>query len=424
MSNFEQAYKRKRRALERAAKQLRSLLVQVAAQIEDPKLVRAEIADIRIKGAGSLKQKAQKAGWSAEDAFTQCPDIIGGRVVCNNIEDVYRFEELLKENLSIESGPFGRQDYIEKPTHQGYRALHLNIRLNVSETFGFEVIPCEIQIRTRLQDTWAELVHSDIYKQHRLPEDLRFRAKDLAQLLATADSIAADIRARVQRVTEPPTARSKLDRVSAGALSYVFKDVFGRAPSDYVLAESLNRCGELGIGSLTGLSAVLRRQDFREMLAEAHRTFLPVGVSPEIIFIAGLYALAQGDQRAIRYVRRVARRKSREIDAFCRREMLTSLPESADALIDELDDPQGEVDVLGMAKALGVTNSCVLCGTALVDAYGLAEAAIGHYDLSDDEADRAAERIEQAVYGSGVETGDLDNSSVCSYCAAQMAKDD
>lgn len=424
MSNFEQAYKRKRPALERAAKQLRSLLVQVAAQIEDPKLVRAEIDDIRIKGAGSLKRKAQRAGWSVEDAFTQCPDIVGGRVVCNNVEDVYRFEELLKENLSIESSQLGRQDYIKNPTNQGYRALHLNIRLNVSETFGFEMIPCEIQIRTRLQDAWAELAHSDIYKQDRLPEDLRLRAKDLAQLLATADSIATDIRGRVQRVTEPPTTSPNLDRVSAEALSYIFRDVFGRAPPDYVVAESLNRCEELGIGPLTGLPTILRRQDFREKLAEAYRAFLPVTISPETIFTAALYALAKGDSRAVRYVRRKARQEFEEIDAIYRREMLAGLPESADALIEELDDPRGEVDVLGIAEALGATHSCTRCGTPLVDAYGLVEAAIRHYDISGDEADRAAERIEQAVYGSGVDTGDLNDSSMCSYCAAQMAKDD
>src|SRR6266851_5066499 len=224
--DFDEIYQRKRPALERAEKRLRSLLVEVAASIEDQTLVRAEIDEIRIKEPDSLERKARKAGWSAEDAFTQCPDIVGGRVVCNNVEDVYRFEELLRESLSVDSAPFERQDYIEEPTEQGYRALHLNIRLNVSEMFDLEFMPCEIQIRTRLQDAWAELSHSDIYKQDRLPEDLRSRAKDLADLLATADSIATSIRARVQQVTEPPTTRPSLDRVSVDALSFVFKDVF------------------------------------------------------------------------------------------------------------------------------------------------------------------------------------------------------
>jgi uncharacterized protein YgiM (DUF1202 family) len=40
--------------------------------------VRAEFDDVRPKSLSSLKRKAQKSGWSAEDALTQCPDLVGG----------------------------------------------------------------------------------------------------------------------------------------------------------------------------------------------------------------------------------------------------------------------------------------------------------------------------------------------------------
>jgi len=260
MQDFDEAYERQYPVLERAAARLRALLRDVAASIGDRKLVRAKIESVRIKKLPSLRRKARKLVWDAETALHTCSDLVGGRVVCNNVEDVYRFAELIREQLSIDAGPVTRQDYIKNPTSDGYRALHLNFRLNASDGFGFAYVACEVQIRSRLQDSWAELSHGDICKQDKLPQDLRDRAKDLSCLLATADEIATDIRARVARETEPPKARPRLDRVSVEGLAYVFKDVFGRAPPDYVVTEALNRADELGV-SVVPLPFALYRID-------------------------------------------------------------------------------------------------------------------------------------------------------------------
>ena len=260
MSEFDEIYRAKRPALERAEAQLRSLLEAVVSQIEDRRLVRAELDDVRSKCLSELNSKATKFGWSAEDAFTRCSDLVGGRVVCNNVEDVYRFEELLKAYLPADSGQIEREDYIDKPKRQGYRALHLNFRLNVSGTLDPELIPCEIQIRSRLQDAWAELSHEDIYKRKDLPLDLLERVKDLSDLLAQADSTASSIRARVQRIMTPPDAAPKLGRIAAGAFTHILQDAFGRAPAEHgviardedraVRKEFLGLCDELSIDAL------------------------------------------------------------------------------------------------------------------------------------------------------------------------------
>lgn len=423
MSAFDEAYKRKRPALARAEARLRLLLRQVLGRIEDRRLVRAEFDDVRAKNLSELQRKARKFGWSAEEALTQCSDLVGGRVVRNNVEDVNRFEELLNEALSIDSGPVERQDYISQPK-DGYRALHLNFRLNVAEGFGYEFIPCEIQIRSRLQDAWAELSHDDIYKQCNLPQDLRDRAKDLSDLLAHADSIASGIRARVQRVTTPPKEQPRLDQVSADGLAYIFKGVFGRPPPEYVVVEALNLCRDLNIDSLETLPDILRRHELRDKLSKAFSAVMPVPIDPETVLLAALHALAGGDSRAIRYVRKQAQREFREIDRIARREMLSALPATVEGLIDELEGPSGEVDIASYAEALGATHECAMCPTMIVDPYSFAEAAVQHYGLSDDESDEVIDRIVQAIYGSGADTGGLDDSSLCSSCANSLAKDD
>lgn len=423
MSAFDEAYERRRPALERAVRQLKLLLRDVVGRIEDRRLVRAEFDDVRPKGLSSLKRKARRAGWSPDDALSQCPDLVAGRVVCTNVEDVYRFEALLRECLPIESGSPERQDYIDHPK-QGYRALHLNFRLNAGQGFEHVMIPCEVQIRSRFQDAWAKIVHADIYKQDNLPPDLRDRAEDLSRLLAVAEEIAGDIRARARQLTEPPEEQPRFDRVSPEGLAYIFKDVFGRAPPDYAVTMCLNMCDDLGIGVLEGLPEILKRQDFRDRLGEAYNGLLPVPIDSETIMLAALHALAGDDRAAVRYARAQAQRQFDEIDNFARREMLSAFPATVGELIAELDDPQGETDVVFLAEALGATNDCPYCGATVVDAYGFVEDAMHHYELSGDEADQAYERIEQAIYSSGVDTGGLGDSAACSHCAAQLSKDD
>ena len=251
MNEFDEIYERKRPALTRAETLLRHLLETVVGRIADRKLVRAKFDDVRSKSLSELKSKATKFGWSIEDAFVRCSDLVGGRVVCDNVEDVYRFEELLKECLPADSGQVERQDYIDKPKKHGYRALHLNFRLNVARTSDPELIPCEIQLRSRLQDAWAELSHGDIYKQKHLPLDLLDRVKDLSDLLAQADSTASSIRGRVQRiVTPPPNAQPKLDHIPADGFAHISKDVFDTAQPDRRRTQAIDSHNDLAINSL------------------------------------------------------------------------------------------------------------------------------------------------------------------------------
>lgn len=423
MSTLDEAYRRKRPVLERAAGQLKSLLRDVHGRIEDRRLVRAEFDDVRPKSLSSLKRKARRAGWSPDDALSRCPDLVGGRVVCNNVEDVYRFEALLRECMPLESGLPERQDYIDTHRH-GYRALHLNFLLNAAQGFIPEMIPCEVQIRSRLQDAWAKITHADIYKQNHLPPDLRDRAADLSRLLAAAEEIAGEIRARVQRLAEPQEKQPPLDRVSTEGLAYIFQDVFGRGLPDYAVTLALNLCDDLGIDVIEGLPEILKRQDFRDRLAKVYSELLPLPIDSETMMLAALHALAADDCVATHYVRAQARREFEEIDNITRGEMSSALPATVRELVAELDDPKGETDIVFLAEALRTANNCPYCGTTVVDVFGIAEAIVCHYEISGDEAEQACERIRQAIYNSGVDTGASGDPAACSYCAATLAKDD
>lgn len=416
MTELAKTYEHKRSALHRASGRLRALLEEVIATIEDRTLVRAEVRSIRVKELSSVEWKAKENGWKANEAMSHCGDLIGGRVVCNNIEDVSRFAELLKERLP----EFDVQDYTKEPNKGGYRALHVNFRLDV----GAFPVPCEVQIRSLLQDAWAELSHGDIYKQPNLPEDLHARAKDLAEVLASADKIASDIRLCAGRLTSSPDHRPDLDHVSEEGLAFIFRDVFGRSPPDYMIRQGLNLCRKLGITSLERLPEVLGRKEFRDKVAETYRLIVAVSIGVEGIFLASLDALARGDVSAIQQVRSDARREWRDIEQPARREALNSLPTTIEELIEQLEDPRGEADIKEWAEALGATSDCAICSTTVIQPDSFAGAVAEHYELSETEADNVHERIETALCASGVETGGWGDGLLCARDNEQWAKDD
>lgn len=426
MAKLPQIYKRKLPALLRAKDRLRSILEKVIATIEDRKLVRANIRRLRIKKLSSVQRKADKNGWSVEEALWRCSDLIGARVVCNNIEDVYRFRELLKERLdSPGADNFKVQDYISDPQDGGYRALHVDFRLDLGECPSRrERIPCEVQIQSRLQDAWAVLTHDDIYKQPDIPEDLRARAKDIAEVLAAADKIASDIRSRAMREMSFPAHPPDMRRVSRAGLVYSFRFVFGRSPGDYVIRLARDLCKRLHITTLEKFPALLARSAFRDRVEKAYRSILWLGMGNENVFLAALYALAKDDDKAIKWAEEEAHRERCEIEQSAMREMLSSLPDTLEHLIAELEDPYGEPDIETWAEALEATGACTMCGTTIVQPFSFAEAVVYHYGASEAEADDAHERIESAVRSSGVEIGGYEEGNLCAYHSEQAAKDD
>ena len=88
-------------------------------------------------------------------------DIGGLRVIVDNINDVYRLHKLIDTSKrfkhQLELPP---HDYIKTPKPDGYRSLHQVIRYQSSTHEELNGLRLEIQIRTRLQHSWATAVET------------------------------------------------------------------------------------------------------------------------------------------------------------------------------------------------------------------------------------------------------------------------
>ena len=139
----------------------------------------------RIKSPQSIAQKLRRKGLpvTPEAAMDNLNDIAGIRVVCAYLNDTYTIAALLTGQDDIEL--VQTRDYIASPKPNGYRSLHLIVRVPVFLSEGKLLLPVEVQIRTIAMDFWASLEHQLRYKEAaHVPEELNH------QLLSAANRIA------------------------------------------------------------------------------------------------------------------------------------------------------------------------------------------------------------------------------------------
>ena len=120
--------------------------------------------DTRLKSAKSILGKLQKKDLDLTlgAACNNIYDIAGVRVVCSYIKDVYLIRDRLMAQDDIHIMEI--KDYIEQPKGNGYRSLHIIIRVPVFFMNKKQMVPVEIQIRTMAMDLWASLEHDISYK--------------------------------------------------------------------------------------------------------------------------------------------------------------------------------------------------------------------------------------------------------------------
>jgi putative GTP pyrophosphokinase len=123
-------------------------------------------------------------------------DLLGIRVVCPFIEDLQAAEDLIKRNFTIIEreikGHYTFQQFCYESTHLLIKIPQALIDKNGDP--GTEIV--EVQIRTILQDAWAEVEHELVYKVEFNPFDEPMKRKLAAvnASLSLADMIFQEIR--------------------------------------------------------------------------------------------------------------------------------------------------------------------------------------------------------------------------------------
>ena len=114
-----------------------------------------------------LRQKAKESSESIE--LVTLTDMIGIRVICAFVEDLALVEKQVVESFDVKE--IERKGADQSFKEFGYESVHILIAIpeNCLPESGISPelrknLVCEIQVRTILQDAWAEVEHELIYK--------------------------------------------------------------------------------------------------------------------------------------------------------------------------------------------------------------------------------------------------------------------
>lgn len=154
----------------------------------------------RVKNFNSYYRKLLRimpTGIEKKNELPVISDIVGIRVICAFLEDIAEVERCLQAEFSIYEV---ERKGADRPFREfGYESTHILLAIPDDIRTGLTLPPdliFEIQIRTILQDAWAEVEHELVYKSEFSPFDLPLKRK-LASInasLSLADIIFQEIR--------------------------------------------------------------------------------------------------------------------------------------------------------------------------------------------------------------------------------------
>ncbi len=154
----------------------------------------------RIKDFGSYYKKLLRVRPKSlgKQSLPTLTDLLGIRVICAFLEDLKTVEEQISKLFNIIE--IERKGADRTFSEFGYESIHFLVEIPEEFKSNKDTVPdglvCEIQVRTILQDAWAEVEHELVYKSEFSPFDLPLRRK-LASLnasLSLSDIIFQEIR--------------------------------------------------------------------------------------------------------------------------------------------------------------------------------------------------------------------------------------
>ena len=93
--------------------------------------------------------------------LTTMQDIGGLHAVLESIVDVYKLASTYRDNTRFKHELVDEKDYMYKPrSEDGYRSLHLIYKYKNKRNPAYDGLRLELQIRTKLQHTWATAVET------------------------------------------------------------------------------------------------------------------------------------------------------------------------------------------------------------------------------------------------------------------------
>ena len=283
---------------------LRNLLCDARREFhrQCPNVALPKMPECRVKEFARIIEKLERKNriWPHDDLFvndesgnlkTIVNDLVAGRIVCATPSDVECLATIMKnwtERLTDVQGEFVQV----KDT--GYRAYHIDARVEVFDGNTRLFFPVEIQIKTLLQDAWANFGHDEFYKTSQEPPEIsKAISRHLADTLAGLDMIGQAIREeKLQKRPAPFSIGPEETLVTPRTLNYLAGKIFQINMSQVELQRCIAQLKAFGYESIASVDALARDGGISNMI-EVAKTRIRMSGKPtpyEVLFFGPLAA--------------------------------------------------------------------------------------------------------------------------------------
>ena len=397
---FSDKYNELRETFQSELNQLRDLLSLRLQRLRMTEGTRARIVDARVKRPMKIWKKAVRFGFTASKALNKIVDVLGIRIVCNNLSDAESVINMIEHQggyIHIKK----TLDMVTNPREDGYRAIHLHTIINSFSSEEKGKIPCEIQVRTLAQDMWGRLSRDDLYG-NRPPELITVTAKAISKQLSAIDDMAQQIRNELNKAAEKAQDIKDNDPVSPQRLALLFSQKYNDDISEWFLYDWISNLEEAEAETIKDVRELLDDDELRKRLDETATNIRGYLIEdPEWVVYSAMVAAEMNTDSGIEAVKD---RIEEEWDEITRIALKESLPATIEDFIDELEkvttyrtkDSEYQAERIKSHFSLLGCMSEGMYGTNQLDTICAVEAMVAYYGDDVDE-ERLKELIDRFV---------------------------
>jgi len=270
--------------------------------------------ECRVKDLAKVIEKLERQGtqWDHDLLFVAeedgtvvaaVNDLVGGRLVCathSDVEAVIRILDRFPKRIEIMKSEFVYQ------TETGYRAHHIDGRIEVPYAEKQFRFPVELQVKTLLQDAWANFGHDEFYKPSlELPEISLVVSRHLGDALFSLDMIGQAIRDEKFRGRRPPEVDPAETLITVRSLAYLVNEIFGESLSDVELGHSQAQLRAYGFDSVASVRELVTDPRVRNVVEVAKASARVPGKATAFeMSVFGPVAAKDGPEAVVREIRR------------------------------------------------------------------------------------------------------------------------
>lgn len=154
----------------------------------------------RIKSIKSFLEKVERKSYV--DPLNDVEDICGIRIICYYQSDIKKIQEIILSEFLISENQ--NKEELLQATEFGYRSTHFIAQIKKDWTRApnyrnLDTLKFEVQVRTVLMHSWAEIEHKLSYKSEmQIPKELRRKFSRISAKLEEADEQFEEIKDSIE----------------------------------------------------------------------------------------------------------------------------------------------------------------------------------------------------------------------------------